>query len=182
MLKIDIKGFDFEITFGFFFTLALTSLKDNDLGVMSLIFCILHELGHIAAMKISGIGFEGIRLYGGGIKISARGLDFMPKITGIIIYLSGPAVNFILAALLKNEARAVNLALGAFNLLPVSYFDGGKILEALVGRKISGTVSIVSVMLILSAAAYYAAVSSEVFSPSSVMTFFFMALSCFLDG
>ncbi len=108
---------------------------------------VLHELGHALMARRYGIGTADITLYlFGGV---AR-LERMPRSAGpeLLIALAGPAVNFAivlglsllmsLANLLGlpnpvflEIARAINLWLGLFNLIPAFPMDGGRVLRAL---------------------------------------------------
>lgn len=114
---------------------------------------LLHELGHAAAAKGYGVVTRDIILYPiGGV---AR-LEKMPSGKAeLVIALAGPAVNFVLAALLLIAAAVldlplpatvedlaagrsvvynllfINLMLGLFNLVPAFPMDGGRVLRAL---------------------------------------------------
>lgn len=94
--------------------------------------CMLHELGHAIAIFASGGAINRIELSCFGIKITAD----QPKspVSGIIILLSGPAVNLLTYFLLEISGAdgylsIYSLAEGLFNLLPYSFLDGGAVLE-----------------------------------------------------
>ena len=106
---------------------------------------ILHELGHALAARRYGIGTEHITLYPMG---GVAAIERMPEDPDqeIAIALAGPAVNFLLAAiagwiyLLTSSPWAMifvisNLGMGAFNLLPAYPMDGGRVLRALLARR-----------------------------------------------
>ncbi len=108
---------------------------------------VLHELGHALAARRHGIGTADITLYlFGGV---AR-LERFPRSAGpeLLIALAGPAVNLAIVAALAAIAGLswslapglaglamnllfMNLALAAFNLLPIFPMDGGRVLRAL---------------------------------------------------
>lgn len=94
----------------------------------------MHETGHIAACLICG--------YRPVLKITLFGICLFNypdhKIKKLFVLVSGPAVNGVMAAILfylMNNSFSVNiyvfycvnLLLFIFNLLPVSFLDGGQI-------------------------------------------------------
>ncbi len=112
---------------------------------------VLHEFGHALAARRFGIGTRDVTLLPiGGI---AR-LDRMPTNPGqeLRVALAGPAVNLGIAALLgiwllmtspgpyggyfASRLLSVNLALVAFNMLPAFPMDGGRVLRALLAKRI----------------------------------------------
>ncbi len=106
---------------------------------------ILHELGHALAARRYGIGTHHITLYPMG---GVAAIEEMPEDPDqeMVIALAGPAVNFALAAvagwvwLLTSSPFAMvfvisNLGMGAFNLLPAYPMDGGRVLRALLARR-----------------------------------------------
>lgn len=137
MLNIDFRGVRLCVKFSFFFVIALLALTEGFEEVRlfaALGACVCHELGHIFAMSAFGSAPEEIALYGGGIKITTQGEQFFGRGVQTVILLAGCAVNFVLAAVffITGAPRVlwlVNVVLGCFNLLPFSYFDGGRVLE-----------------------------------------------------
>lgn len=183
MITLSLKKCRICLTFGFFFVVALTSLQDNTLGLVSLGFCILHELGHLVAMSIFGANVTEIRFYGAGISISSSGISTLPKSYQAIIFLSGPAVNAALALFISGDASALNLCLAVFNMLPIPYFDGGRLLS-LIFKENSVIPKICAVLsyVFLGAVVLLAVTSDSLTaSPSAVMTFVFIGLACILD-
>lgn len=184
MLTINIKPLRISFTFGFFFVLGITTLRECGIGVWSLLFCILHELGHLCAMLVLGAEISQITFYGAGIKIISDGISDLPPLRQAAIYLCGPAVNLALAAILHGVPSAINLFLGAFNLLPLSYFDGGRLaVLALGGRRgVLRALNVLSVIAI-GALALTAVINSEgAFEPSSLIYFGFIVMAYFLDA
>jgi Zn-dependent protease len=119
--------------------------------ICSVFGCVLlHELGHALMARRFGIGTVDITLYPiGGV---AR-LQRLPRAPGaeLLIALAGPAVNFVIAAILYCflvllggatagpagslgvfvfELMCINLGLGLFNLVPAFPMDGGRVLRA----------------------------------------------------
>jgi Zn-dependent protease len=106
---------------------------------------LLHELGHALMARRLGVPVADIELhfFGGAARIVG-----LPRTPGheIAIAAAGPAVSFALAGLGHGlgaisgvHALAlfgwVNLALGAFNLVPAFPSDGGRILRAILARR-----------------------------------------------
>lgn len=90
-----------------------------------------HELGHLGAIYMVGGQVSRMRLTATGAELCLEGtLSYGRE---LLCALAGPLVNLLLAF---GAARAgavvfagINLALGAFNLLPLSALDGGKALS-----------------------------------------------------
>ena len=128
-------------------------------GLIILFFVcvILHELGHSLTAKRYGVRVSRILLLPiGGL----AEFDHIPRqpAAELLITIAGPAVNFLLAAVLLPFAwpglfRAeevpvyavanlleqlwyANLVMGVFNLLPVFPMDGGRIFRALLAIKL----------------------------------------------
>ena len=96
-----------------------------------------HELGHVAAVWCTGRKLNRLTLTALGAELTLEGestsVSFLQE---LILSLSGPAANLLLAAALAVSGRfplllGTNLLLGCFNLLPVSPLDGGCALFAL---------------------------------------------------
>ncbi len=107
---------------------------------------LLHELGHSLVAQRFGLKVLDITLWplGGMARMST--IPEVPR-TEALIASAGPAVNFALALvalplLLAPEPflplvqffLAVNVLMGAFNLLPAFPMDGGRLLRAWLGR------------------------------------------------
>lgn len=126
--------------FSFFLLIALLFLiRDVRSASGIVIVCILHELGHLAAMAMFGTKVKGIRFSGTGIRITAAKNGTEPLLQSVVILLSGPAVNIILYLLLKEkvyDTAVLSLGAGVYNLLPYRQLDGGAMLEHLIlGRQ-----------------------------------------------
>lgn len=172
-----------EITFGFFFVIAVTALSGLS-GIWPLAFCVFHELSHLFAMHICGVKALSIRFYGAGIKIDSCGISSLKKSAQALIYLSGPASNFLAAVVLKGYLRQINIVLFVFNMLPISYFDGGRLISVVLGEN-SIVLKILSfaATILLAALLGYAALAAPLnISASSLMTVCFIVLSSLLDN
>ena len=91
----------------------------------------LHEMGHLAALRLLGAGITGFRLglCGAVLETDSAGLSYGGELLAV---LAGPAVNLVCALVLGqlgwDTAAGAHLMLGAFNLLPVRPLDGGRAL------------------------------------------------------
>ena len=103
----------------------------------------LHELGHLAALRNYGVAIEDVRLHPFGIEIKAPKLAYLPYRDELCVAAAGPLAN-VLAALCTVAIVALvggfdgalfftvcNLALAALNLMPVTGLDGGRMLSSL---------------------------------------------------
>jgi Zn-dependent protease len=116
--------------------------------VMAVFGCVvLHELGHSLQVRRYGIDVRDIILLPIGGMARAEKIPEDPR-QEIIVAISGPLVNFALAALLglflwvranpvdfvhdfALNMLAINIVLGTFNLIPAFPMDGGRILRGL---------------------------------------------------
>jgi len=115
------------------------------LGVGLLLSVCLHELGHAMAAKRFGIETAHITMYPFGGVAAIKGMPEDPD-QELVIALAGPAVNFVLVAAFGLAWGAfggrflvamigVNLMMGLFNLIPALPMDGGRVLRALLARR-----------------------------------------------
>lgn len=139
MLTVRLHNVELSLTFGFLLLIAINSLGGDNAALGCLLFSAVHELAHLAAMWLNGIEVDAIRFYGGGIKISSTDISVLSISAQSAIYSAGCAANFIIGVLFfiigLKDIAVVNFCLGAFNLLPVEYFDGGKLLRLFVSEK-----------------------------------------------
>lgn len=144
-------GFPVEINLSFLLLLAVVfyTAPDKVMGliVVGLAFAsvLLHELGHALVARRYGVHVAGIELsfFGGAAKMAE-----MPRAPEreIAIAAAGPAVSLMLGglgfgvgALLRSDwltlIGQINFVIAAFNLIPALPMDGGRILRALLARK-----------------------------------------------
>ena len=139
----ELRFRDFTAAFDFSFFAAVTLLMligNNRYALFGLAACIWHELGHFAVMRLCGISVKRLIFYGAGIKIIPdKQIDFTGFWRQLAVFMAGSTSNFAAAAILsasENPAvrifAAVNSVIGAFNLLPLQYLDGGKIIVLLI--------------------------------------------------
>ena len=144
-------GFPVEINLSFLILLAVAYFAFGGLAglfVIALLFgsVVLHELGHALVARRLGVHVSGIELsfFGGAAKMTQ-----MPRSANheLAIAAAGPAVSLAiggaglgLAGLLHAPLFAsigwINLVIAGFNLIPALPMDGGRILRALLTRKL----------------------------------------------
>ncbi len=104
---------------------------------------LIHEAGHLAAAMIMRMGVSYIGILPFGIAIRLKNEHTRPTKQRILVAAAGPAASFLgsLAVILGKKwlgeqafsfLFCANFCLGLFNLLPISSFDGGRILFYLI--------------------------------------------------
>lgn len=148
----SIAGFPIEVNLSFVLLLAVVLLWLGGVaGVLLVLLAfgsvLLHELGHSLIARHLGVPVVGIELhfFGGAAKMAR-----LPRNAGdeIAIAAAGPAVSFALGGLglalgavtgywLFGLFGWLNTIIGLFNLIPALPMDGGRILRALLTRRMS---------------------------------------------
>ena len=143
-------GIPIQINFSFLLLMLIYLVWHGIAGVGWLVVVFLsvlvHELGHALVARRLRVPILGIDLhfFGGAAKMGR--MPTSPR-EEILIAAAGPAVSLAVAlvALLLHLATqigpiaylaAINLVLGLFNLLPALPMDGGRILRALLARRL----------------------------------------------
>jgi stage IV sporulation protein FB len=145
-----ILGFPVEVNLSFLLLLGFVFLWLGGIVGVALILLVfgsvlLHELGHALAARSLGVHVSGIELsFLGG---AAKMWDMPTKPAHeLFIAAAGPAVSVILGGLglgigaftgvhLFWWLGAANFVIAMFNLIPALPMDGGRILRALLARK-----------------------------------------------
>lgn len=185
-LNFQKNCFDVSVGFGFLLVTAVGFSDPHGVSGLCLIFCFTHELAHLMAMSILGAGLRSVLLYGGGVKIAAD-TENISEFSRLIIYSAGCLSNAAFALIFYfagyHEAMYINIAIAIYNLLPVSYFDGGKILSEIFGRRailtVMSNVSVIGIIALFFAMSL--SVSFEVFI-SRLLTLFVIAVSELIDS
>ncbi len=128
-----------EVTGGFFLLAALLCCLDQgEILFPWALACMLHELGHYAAIRFLGGRVAKVRLSACGAEMILSAAKPLGHGALFLAALSGPMVNLALAALLAGRGgegdflAGLHLALALFNLLPAQPLDGGRALFSLV--------------------------------------------------
>ncbi len=141
MFEFKIRQIILAFDFSFFAIVTLMLLFcDNKYVVLCLLACIWHEIGHLIVMLLNKVKVDKVCFYGGGIKIlSDKSYTFTQSVVKFKVLVAGSALNFITFFILKNCRNedmcffsAVNAVIGAFNMLPLQFLDGGKIFIMLI--------------------------------------------------
>jgi Zn-dependent protease len=145
-----VLGFPVELNMTFLLMLGLVLVAFGGLmgvGLVLILFAsvLLHELGHALVARMLNVRVSGIELsaFGGAAKMTE-----MPRTANheIAIAAAGPAVSLALGGLglglgsvlgspLFGWIGYANFVLAAFNLIPALPMDGGRILRAMLSRK-----------------------------------------------
>lgn len=103
----------------------------------------LHECGHLTAALFIGLKAESISLHPFGVNLKLKSKFINSFSEEIILYLSGPLINLILAAVFVTVLKgrylwdygfAVNILLFFMNILPIAPLDGGCVLKKTLTR------------------------------------------------
>jgi Zn-dependent protease len=144
-------GFPIDINLSFLLLLALVFVAFGGLAgvtIVCLAFAsvLLHELGHAVVARNLGVHVAGIEL---GFLGGAAKMVNLPRTANheLAIAAAGPAVSLILGglglglgALLHSPFVGtigwINFVIAGFNLIPALPMDGGRILRALLSKKL----------------------------------------------
>ncbi len=138
-----------------------------------LVSILVHEMGHAFAVMWHGIG-PAVTLHAMG-GVTTYDEPVRGRLNRAIVSLAGPGAGFVLGGLVYAVGQMtgplpglagrvmwqllwVNLGWGLFNLVPVLPFDGGHVLEEILGPRRARTTALVSLIVAVAATAlcYYA--------------------------
>lgn len=151
MGSIKLKIHPLFFLFGLFY--ALTGRIT--VFVVYTLCAVIHELGH--SLTASSLGYKLDKIYlmpfGAMVKGEIDGLKIVDEIK---VALAGPMVNLLISALFvalwwvfpetyayTEMVVTANLSLGLINLLPTMPLDGGRVLTALINKKLTESKTIV---------------------------------------
>lgn len=146
---------------------SFTQLYGWHSAAILLFLILIHEVGHVVAMRWLGIPVHGIYFipFFGGVAVG--GADRAQAEAGLVA-LMGPGLSLISTALfllawrvsgdpLMGQIAVMSAFVNGLNLLPVAPLDGGRIVDALLSRSSPDAKSFVQIgaMLLAMAAALY---------------------------
>ena len=133
-------AFTGALTFASFFALFGPSA-----AAMLIVLILIHELGHVIAMRWAGIPVKGIYFipFFGGVAVG--GDRYRSQVDRGVIALMGPGFSILTTALFAvlagrsgdtfmRELALMSALINGFNLLPVLPLDGGQIMQSLLSR------------------------------------------------
>ncbi|MBO5227133.1 MAG: hypothetical protein J6B17_03485 [Ruminococcus sp.] len=184
MITFRIFGVSVRAEFSFITVCALIcTINNGSMLKNSLFAAVLHEMAHLTAMLILGIGLKSVSFHGCGVRIypEDRLLSYGKE---IFILLAGPSSNLIMFLILYhyngNEAAAAQLGLGLMNLMPCRNLDGGRVLRCCLSitkldshtiYSLTRIISI-SVILLLTAAGFISGVRNFTYYALMLYLFF----------
>ena len=164
-MKFSIFNTEIYVTFMFSATVAFMLATDRTGLMLPTLFAVLiHEAGHLFAMWAGDCAPKEIRLVPASVRI-VENYPRSPR-AGVWIVLSGPLANIAVGGALyinyyiggkelSLRFCLINLIMAAFNMLPVSGLDGGRLLTAALCKKrdLYAAMRIVRLVTLLIAAA-----------------------------
>lgn len=131
-----------KIHIGFLFSAAVCLYLNSSyssLFIAAFVSALLHEMMHLAFLISYGCKNIELILLPSGAKISGASLNTLGYSPSVFVCLSAPVLNIVLSALLFFiylkftdmrilQISELNFLLGAVNLLPMSFLDGGRAL------------------------------------------------------
>ena len=153
--------------------LSLLSLADKSGCVfLSVVFSLLHEMGHITAMAICKEPIDSLTFHPFGISMKLKTSSALSFSEELFVLLSGCVTNLVFIILPTSQTVTyINIGIFLFNILPIANLDGGRTVRLLLirffGERTGNVVSdVVSFLFLvpLSAFAFYAVARSGQFS------------------
>ena len=153
--------------------LSLLSLADKSGCVfLSVVFSLLHELGHITAMAICKEPIDSLTFHPFGISMKLKTSSALSFGEELFVLLSGCVTNLVFIIFPTSQTVTyINIGIFLFNILPIANLDGGRTVRLLLicffgeraGNVVSDAVSFLF-LVPLSALAFYTVARSGQFS------------------
>ncbi|MGN1133691.1 MAG: peptidase M50 [Oscillospiraceae bacterium] len=187
MISVEVKNIKLGVSFSFFALTAIMCILGNSSSeiILTILLCsILHESGHLTMMFIFSKPPESIVLYGGGIKITPDNSMIISKSKEIAILSAGCVTNLLTAVIAMITSSCIsyfvliNIMLAAFNLMPIKYSDGGRMLAEIFDDKIWVRI-IRYIFIAFMAAVIIILLLRGMFSISMTLTFIYVVISEF---
>lgn len=120
-----------------FFSAYITRTLEITIAMYSVM--LIHELAHFVSAKVLGLKISKLIFYPFGVSLRLNSIILLSFSEEIILYLSGPLVNAVIAVIFALNGKfgvlyINNLALFLLNILPIIPLDGGRILETIISR------------------------------------------------
>lgn len=149
-MRLKLLGIRVEVSFLLAAALTLVIIFDSELSVTAcLVAVVIHEAGHIAAMRMFSSVPEEIRLSLFEFRITDRGkyrrsngAQLLITLAGILANLAAAFLTWLILQLtgwdLCDKLFCADITLAVFNSLPVFTLDGGQALTLLLSLWIPG--------------------------------------------
>jgi Zn-dependent protease len=147
------------LTFASFFAMFGPSA-----AAMLIVLILIHELGHVIAMRWAGIPVKGIYFipFFGGVAVG--GDRYKSEVERGIVALMGPGLSLLTTAIfgvlagqsgdpMMRELAFMSALLNGFNLLPIQPLDGGQIMQSLLSRLDPGVARVFHTIALLAGGA-----------------------------
>ena len=173
MVELSVLNIKIRISFLFVAMLSLLSLADKSGCVfLSIVFSLLHEMGHITAMAICKEPIDSLAFHPFGISMKLKTSSALSFGEELFVLLSGCVTNLVFIILPTSQTVTyINIGIFLFNIFPIANLDGGRTVRLLLtrffgerkGNIVSDAVSF-ALLLPLSAFAFYTVARSGQFS------------------
>lgn len=119
-----------KISFSFAAMICILAWLNWSLCLSFLLSALIHELGHLAAMKLWRVPIEAMSIGAAGAKIRTGAMNHKQEIR---CALAGPLTGIVFALCILRilpQTAVVSFLLSLINLLPLYPLDGGRVLRA----------------------------------------------------
>lgn len=183
--------------FALFFAVTANTLAGKTY-VLMMLCALLHEVMHIALLFLSGVENITLKFGIGGIGMKSDGFELLSYRRTILCTIIPPVLNIALGGIccfvftltgniMLKEAGIINFVLGAGNILPFSFLDGGRALEAALSifyppHRVWAVCDIVSVVTLVAQGCVFFMLFITGRTYLSCVFFFFYCVSGYISG